>query len=154
MKRIQSKLIRTPFLMVVLSTVLSAHSFAGGGTGDEKKIEKAVKEFVATADAQDADKMATILDPNFSSLVNRLFGAETTSVTSKEDYVALLREKKIGGDSRKVEILSIDVQGENASVKAIFDGTKLKFTSYLLLAKDKEGVWRVVTDYPAIEVKS
>ena len=138
----------------MVSSILITSSALASGKDEEKKIESAVREFVATADAQNAEKMANILDPNFSSLANRLFGAETTSITSREVYIKLLKEKKIGGDSRKVEILTIDVQGDNAFVKAIFDGSKLKFTSYLFLAKDQGGVWRIVTDYPAVEVKS
>ncbi|MCG8576931.1 MAG: nuclear transport factor 2 family protein [Flavobacteriales bacterium] len=143
------------------STFIGMLALAGFGlisatTEDKKeikKIEETIQEFVATADAQDADKMNEILDPNFSSVANQLFGSETTSITSRDTYIQMLRDKKIGGDKRTVEVLSVDVNGNNAYAKAIFDGSKLKFTTYIFLAKDKNGIWRIVTDYPSIEMK-
>ena len=55
---------------------------------------------------------------------------------------------KIGGDKRQVEIVSVDVEEHIASVKVIQTSEKAIFRSYMILAKDADQQWKLVSDTP------
>lgn len=118
---------------------------------DKKEIKASVTLFAKHADEQDVAAMDALLDDQFRTLINRLFGSNTLSFLGKPTYLQLLEDKKIGGDERKVIIHAIDITGNNASVKATFEGKKQSFTSYLLLAKTEAGAWKIATDMPSIQ---
>ncbi len=118
---------------------------------DKKEIKASVTLFAKHADEQDVAAMDALLDDQFRALINRLFGSNTLSFLDKPTYLQLLEDKKIGGDERKVIIHAIDITGNNASVKATFEGKKQSFASYLLLAKTEAGAWKIATDMPSIQ---
>jgi hypothetical protein len=109
-----------------------------------------VSAFAGNADKQYAAAMKTVLHADFRAAVNRVFGSENVSIITKESYVQMIADKKIGGDTRKVSITSVDVQGNNAHVKATFTGEKLTFNTYLLFVKDPSSAWALISDMPDI----
>ena len=120
---------------------------------DLEKISKAVHDFSSSADQRDIKNMDKILHKDYRAVVNRLFGSEEVSVMNKSLYLDLLKQEKIGGDSRSVEIQSIDVEENNAVVRATFTGKELIFTTFIQLVKDVEGNWLIISDLPRIEKK-
>jgi hypothetical protein len=66
-------------------------------------------------------------------------------------YLQLIQDKKIGGDAREVTLLQMDLGANVASVKAIFRGKALKFTTFISLLKLENGSWQIVGDMPEIE---
>lgn len=138
------------FFVTVLSLFTAVSGFSQKSS-DEKMVSKIVHQFAASADKQDAVKMEKILDTQYRAVLNQLFGSKEVSVMDKTAYLQMIRDKKIGGDNRKVEILAIDITHNNAAVKARFTGTELNFQTYLFLAKDTHGQWKIVSDMPFIE---
>ena len=118
---------------------------------DLAAIETAVHDFAHLGDRQDADGLDKLLHPQYRAVVNRLFGSEEVSLMDKAVYLQLIRDKKIGGDEREVFILSVDVVKNNATVKAIFEGNALRFTTFISLVKTADGKWQVIGDLPDIE---
>ena len=114
-------------------------------------IQTAVTNFMDYGDQQDAAALEAILHPEFRTVANRLFGAEEVSLMSKDLYLQLIRDKKIGGDERQLYILDLAVVGNNATVKAVFQGATLQFTTFLTLVKSTEGDWTIIGDFPHIE---
>lgn len=62
-----------------------------------------------------------------------------------------MRDKKIGGDTREVHILDTEITNNIATVKAIFQGKALRFTTYISLVKLENGAWQIIGDLPHIE---
>lgn len=118
---------------------------------DQQKITDVVTQFAQFADNQDANAMSAILDDQYRAYLNRLMGSNQVSTLDKTMYLQLLKDKKIGGEKRTVSIGTGDINGNNAFVKVKMEGAKMKFVSYLLLAKTEAGEWKIVADMPAIE---
>lgn len=139
-------------MIVLLSlAALSMFAFAGSLTGnDSEQIALAVKAFAKSADKQDVEKMDQVLHKEYRTVANRLFGSEEVSIIDKKTYLSMMREGKLGGDKRKVKIGEIKVIGNNAMVEATFTGEKLIFETFLQLAKDASGEWKVISDFPKI----
>jgi hypothetical protein len=66
----------------------------------------------------------------------------------KEAYLKLMEEGKLGGDSRTVKILSIDITQNNAAAKVVLKGKALTFESYYQLVKNAAGQWQLLNDLP------
>ncbi|MEL6256685.1 MAG: nuclear transport factor 2 family protein [Bacteroidota bacterium] len=118
---------------------------------ESEKISAAVKAFVKSADKQDVISMDKIMHKEYRTVANQLFGAPEVSVIDKTTYLAMMREGKLGGDSRKVKIEEIEVIGKNAVVKATFTGKKLIFQTFVQLVKGPDGEWKVISDMPAVQ---
>lgn len=138
-------------LIVIPMIFCSLMAMYPGDSTDVKAVEKVVTSFANGADNQDVTTVDAVLHPDFRSVVNRLFGAETVSLMDKPTYLKLLEEKKIGGDKRRVQIISTDIVKNNAIVKVKLVGKKLVFTSYISLVKDTEENWQIIQDMPDIE---
>lgn len=120
-------------------------------SSDLSAIQTVVTDFMNYGDQQDAVALETILHPEFRTVANRLFGAEEVSLMNKDLYLQLVRDKKIGGDKRQLYILDLAVVGNNATVKAVFEGEILHFTTFITLVKSTKGDWAIIGDFPHIE---
>ncbi len=120
-------------------------------TDDLAKIEAVVRAFSTAGDQQDATRLDKILHPQYRAIVNRLFGSPDLSLMDKTLYLQLIADKKIGGDTREVFMLQIDIEGNTAFVKAILKGKVLRFTTFVSLVKLPDGTWQIISDMPEIE---
>ena len=116
---------------------------------DATAIIQVINSFVKGADNKQSEQVATALHDEFRTVLNKAFGQPGVSIIDKKSYLALLAEGKIGGDQRNIEIHSLDIEGDNAFVKARFSGKALIFDTYLLLVKSDTG-WQIINDMPKI----
>ncbi len=120
-------------------------------SSDKKAIKETILGFSIAGDKNDADKLATYLDDNYRIVMNRLFGSSEVSVITRDIYLEKIRTKEYGGDNRKVEIESVVLNGSTASAKASFVGSKMTFVSILILIKDRNNEWKLVSDVPVVK---
>jgi len=120
-------------------------------SSEEKAIKETIINFSEAGDKNDADKLASYLDDNYRILMNRLFGSSEVSVMTKDAYLEKIITKEYGGDNRKVEIESIVLSGSTASAKVSFVGSKMTFVSILILIKDENNDWKLVSDLPVVK---
>lgn len=121
-------------------------------TDDLTAVSKAVHAFSQSADTKDLKKMETVLHDDFRAIVNQAFESEKVEFMDKSLYLQLLKDGKIGGSKRKVELLSIDMTVNTAIVKAKLSGEQLIFTTFIQVVKNAKGEWKVLSDMPQIEV--
>lgn len=140
-----NKIILTSIIVLSLAVSCNAQN------PDEKAISETILSFSKAGDKNDADKLSTYLDDNFRIVMNRLFGSSEVSVMTKDIYLEKIRTKEFGGDTRKVEIESIVLNGSTASAKVSFTGTKMTFISILVLIKDGNGQWKLINDVPVVK---
>lgn len=118
---------------------------------EEKAIKETIVGFSKAGDKNDATKLATYLDDNYRIIMNRLFGSKDVSIMTKDVYLEKIRTKEYGGDTRKVKIESITLNGSTATAKVSFVGSKMTFVSVILLVKDGNNDWKLVGDAPVIK---
>lgn len=135
-------------ILIMLIAMIGTMTYAQ--KNEEKSIKKVITNFAKAADNSDATKLATYLDENYRIVMNRLFGSESVSIINKTDYLAKIESKEWGGDKRKVEVLSIVVNGNTASAHVSLQGEKATFISIFTLIKNADGEWLLVSDIPII----
>jgi len=118
---------------------------------DIADITAAVHEFAKSADDRNIKNMDAILHEDYRAIANQLFGGNEVQLTDKDSYLDLLKKEIIGGDKREVIILSVDLEGQNAVVKAKFTGKELIFTTFIQLVKNNKDKWKVISDLPVIQ---
>ncbi|MGB3589700.1 MAG: nuclear transport factor 2 family protein [Tunicatimonas sp.] len=119
-------------------------------TSEVRDIEKVVSAFAKAGDENDAEKLATYLDDNYRVVMNRLFGSSEVSILPRSIYLEKIKSKEFGGDERDVTVEDVVINGETASAKVTMKGIKATFVSLMVLIKDAEGDWKLVSDTPTI----
>lgn len=118
---------------------------------EEKDIRQTLINSAKAADQSDVDKLSTFLDDNYRIVMNRLFGSEEVMVVDKTTYLSKIESKEWGGDNRKVDIKSIQLNGNTAQANVHFVGEKMSFNTLISLIKDKNGDWKLVSELPTIK---
>jgi Putative lumazine-binding len=136
--------------LLILSLFAGSLSLQAQTLQDLERLEGAVKTFCQAADVQDVAAMDKVLHPLYRAMLNRVFGSNELQIIDKTTYLELLKTKKIGGDARDIRILYLDVEGDNALVKALFTGKTLRFVTYLSLVKLPDNSWQVAADMPVV----
>lgn len=129
------------FTMMMTSMTLMAQN-------DKALIEQAVLQFSKAGDERNTESLTHLLHDDFRIVMNRLFGSETVTLMTKDVYIKMIQDGKLGGDQRTVKIISIDITENNASVKVSLKGTELTFQSYYQLVKNVSGQWQLINDLP------
>lgn len=138
-------------LTVLAMTLLTITGIANGS--EKENVKKAVTDFANAADNSDVVALDEILDDNFRLVMNRLMGSEQVSVITKDVYLDMIKEGKLGGVKRTRQIHHVDITENNAVAKVSLLNDKMIINSYLLLVKDKNGKWKIVNDLPSVIVK-
>ncbi len=115
---------------------------------DEKAIKKTIHTFSKAGDANDSDQLELTLDPNFRIVMNRLFGSPDVSIMPREVYLEKIRTKEYGGDSRQVQVESVNINETTACARVRFIGKEMTFVSILNLVKDPDGAWKLISQMP------
>ncbi|MFM9837885.1 MAG: nuclear transport factor 2 family protein [Cyclobacteriaceae bacterium] len=130
---------------LILIMITSATTIA---QTDKILIEQTVNQFAQAGDQRDVAQLKNLLHDDFRIAMNRLFGSEKVDFLTKPAYIKMMEDGKLGGDSRTVKILSVDITENNAAVKVSLKGKALTFQSYYHLVKNVTGQWQLINDLP------
>ncbi len=120
-------------------------------TNDMEAVKQTITAFSKAGDTNDVSELEKHLDDNYRVVMNRLFGSTEVAVMPRAAYIEKIRTKEFGGDTRKLTIENIVVNGNTASARVTFAGTKMTFVSLITLVRDNEGAWRLISDVPVIQ---
>ncbi|MEP1093739.1 MAG: nuclear transport factor 2 family protein [Cyclobacteriaceae bacterium] len=108
----------------------------------ESDVKTVAEKFVKSADYQDPDLLESVLYQDAKQFV--MFGPQVMQ-SSASEYVAQIRDKKLGGKERAIEIQNVLLEGDNvAYVKLQAVGGGLTF-SYQLTMFKLEDSWKIMT---------
>jgi Putative lumazine-binding len=130
--------------------LLGSVSSRAQNSQDLTRITAAIQTFSRAADQQDASALDGVLHPQYRAVVHRVFGSSDLSLMDKSLYLQLIRDKKIGGDTRDIHLLEVDVVHNIAQVRAVLQGKALRFQTYISLVKLEDGTWQIISDMPDI----
>ena len=136
---------------LVLMGLLGLSSALTAQNKEEAAITKTIEKFSKAGDDNNTKALAVTLDENYRIVMNRLFGSEIATVMNKTEYLAKIESKEYGGDKRQVEVKSILINGTTASVNVLFKGEKMTFNSIMIMVKDKNDDWKLISDTPMIQ---
>lgn len=142
------------FTLIALTciTFISMDTYSQTDTSsDYAGIEATINGFLAAGDKNDSEQIATYIDNNYRVVMNQLFGSTDIMIVSKDMYVAKIASKEWGGDTRQVTIENIQINGNTASAHVISTGSKATFISTMILVKNSDGIWKLISDIPIVK---
>ena len=143
-KSIKYKIMRK---VLFLSLIGLMSSFSVPFTDDDKSaITKVINEFSIAGDQNDVSSLSVLLNEHYRITMNQLFGSTEISVMNKTTYLEMIDQKKFGGDKRAIEIISIEVLGNNAFAHVHLKGVKANFNSVFGLVKTADKKWQLISD--------
>jgi len=137
-------------LFIVSMALLYAIGSYGQSSQEKTAVKQVITQFADLTANQDATSLADILDPTFRVVMNQLFGSKEVMSMDRAAYLEKIQNKEFGGEERKVEIHSIDVNGKTAQAKVSFKGDAMTFTSYLNFVQVASGEWKLIQDLPTV----
>jgi len=117
---------------------------------EKEAIIQTIETFSKAGDNNDVAALSEVLDDNYRIVMNRMFGCSEVSIMPKSVYLDKIKSKEFGGDTRDLTIGNVVVNGNTASAKVTFKGTKTIFISILVLVKDTSNQWFLVSDVPVM----
>ena len=126
-------------LVLIAVVFIGRVSYAQSQEGEVKSV---AEKFVKSADKQDPELLESVLYKDAKQFV--LFGPQVMQ-SSASEYVAQIRDKKLGGKERSIEFKNVLLEGDNvAYVKLQAIGGGLTFSYQLTLFK-LENNWKIMT---------
>ncbi|MEM7573214.1 MAG: nuclear transport factor 2 family protein [Bacteroidota bacterium] len=118
---------------------------------EEEAVLVVVHQFLAAGDAQSSDQLESILHPTYRILINQFQGGPDVTILDRVTYLGMIEAKKIGGDPRKAEILSAEVVGNMAFVRARVESSTLQFNTCYTLVQDTDQKWWLAAEAPFVQ---
>lgn len=135
-------------LILLLGSFFLAATFTTTVT-DEADVRAVIKKFASAGDTQNAGDMQQVLHPE----AQQFFMGENGLVRlDTPTYLGMIEQKKIGGQSRKLHIQNVDVNGNMATAKAALSNDAYHFDNYISLMK-VDGAWQIMSIVLRMEVK-
>ncbi|MEQ9166757.1 MAG: nuclear transport factor 2 family protein [Fulvivirga sp.] len=135
-------------LIGLIGMLLSACATAQ--QSETEAIKATIKNFSNAGDFNDAKTLDKYLDENYRVVMNQLFGSTEVVIMPRSVYLEKIASKEFGGDSRDITIEKVLVNGNTASAKVTFKGTKMTFVSIVTLVKHQNGEWKMLSDVPIV----
>ncbi|BDA80402.1 hypothetical protein LPTSP3_g33320 [Leptospira kobayashii] len=116
---------------------------------DKDDIKEKIKNFVRAGDEQNPAQLETILHPEYR-ITYAFPGENKVSILTRESYLQMLREKKLGGRKRSLEIEDISIRGNVAMARAKLQSDVMRFSIFFSFINTGAG-WQLISDLPYAE---
>ena len=133
---------------VALLAMLQPNNYRNTEPDARVEITKVIEVFIKAGDARNRDELHTVLHDHFRVVANQLMGSSAVNVITKDQYLALIADGKLGGDTRTLSIQSLEIIGRNASARVKITGKQLTFESFYHLIQTDKGQWQLIQDLP------
>lgn len=117
----------------------------------EIKIKQTVAAIEKAAEKRDVKKLDELLHQDYRVVANRFKGGTTATIISKDLYLKMMKDEKIGGTSYHIKYNDIKIIGHTAMVDLLYlSDTTSSMHKYLVLIQDEQDQWKVVSDIPIV----
>ena len=120
---------------------------------EEKRLEKAMLEFIRGGDHSDVKLLDHVLHKDFRVTNNGFMGKPGVAVIDKQEYLKNIETGIFGGLPRKVVIDSIDLAGTIGMVKVYLESIENNFVSYNSFVLDADNEWRLINNLAVVIAK-
>lgn len=132
----------TIYILSMLTSTMTTN------TQEEQVVIEAIQGFIKGADERDLSQLEKVLHPEFRVVANRLMGSDALRIIDRTLYLQLIKEGKLGGDQRTVEVTYVHIVENNATAKVTIKGKALTFQSFYHLVKADGATWQLIEDLP------
>jgi Putative lumazine-binding len=130
--------------VLLLSVLFVSSSLAESKLSDKdmSAVKKTVQDYVKFLDTSNANGMENIISEN-STFVQVIGVTNKTSEFNSSDYLSAIKNKKVGGWERQLDILDVDAVGNTAFAKIQAKDPRMTSTGFVTLLKENNN-WKVV----------
>ncbi len=115
----------------------------------EQEVKAVITSFQEAIAKRNVESLDQLLNKDFRVMANQFKGMDGTLLLSKEAYLKMMSEGKIGGTMYAVEFHEVLVTGHTAAVDVTFaSNEEASMHLYLLLVQDTKGHWTLISDLP------
>lgn len=117
----------------------------------KNQIKEKVTSIEKAAANRDTKQLTELLCKDYRVIANRFKGSENTVIISKETYLQMMKDEKIGGTSYDINFNDIKISGHTAIVDVLYSSeTTSDMHKFLVLILDKNNEWKIVSDIPIV----
>ncbi|MEM7675861.1 MAG: nuclear transport factor 2 family protein [Myxococcota bacterium] len=132
---------RIQYMIAAVMLLLGAESSAAA---PKAEVRRTVENFTKAGDQQNAQRVGELTSPDFR-VVFQVDDSLKTTVLSRATYMQMLRDRKLGGQPRTVEIRSVTIDGGLAHVRTHMKRQGAQFDGVMTLVHTDVG-WRLIQD--------
>jgi len=137
--------------MAFLSTISLLNCKAQNQNNMKNQIEEAVTSIEKAAANRDTKQLTELLHKDYRVIANRFKGSENSVIISKETYLQMMKDKKIGGTSYDINFNDIKISGHTAIVDVLYSSEATSdMHKFLVLIQDENNEWKIVSDIPIV----
>jgi Putative lumazine-binding len=115
-------------------------------TSIDPAIEQTVIAFVKGGDLQDVSMLEGVLHADYRVTINQFMGGEGVTVMKREDYLGMIRDKKMGDKARSYDIKNLQIVNHTAQLQLHMESSELIFDSFVTLVQNKAQKWSILSD--------
>lgn len=130
--------------ILFLAFLFITSSFAASKLSDEDMaaVKNTIQKYEKDWETQDADGMGKIISEN-ASFVQVIAVTKKTSEFNSSDYLSAIRNKRIGGWERQLDIINVNAAGSTAFAKVVTKDSRMTSTGFITLVKENND-WKIV----------
>ena len=111
-------------------------------SAQNSEIKDIIAKFVRAGDSRSIKIFEKILHQQYRIIIS---SAKETKIIHRNDYLDLIKNKKIGGEKRTFKIESLNMSENTASAIVIIESSKSIFRDHLQFIKDRYQ-WRLINN--------
>lgn len=119
---------------------------------ETEHIKTVLMAYASAVDAQNVLEAGAYMEANFRVVLNNYKNLPEPTILSKEQYLNMMQDGKVGGAKRSVSVVFIDAHESVAIAKVVLESEKTVFRTYYHLIK-KATDWFILSDTPEITSK-
>lgn len=117
----------------------------------ELKIKEIIASFEKAAASRDINQLSRLLHKDYRVVANRFKGSRTAQIISKEAYLEMMKDEKVGGTSYVINFNDIKITEHTAIADILYVSDIFSdMHKYLVLVKDENDQWKIVSDIPIV----
>lgn len=109
---------------------------------EQTAIQKVLEAYWQGADSQNTMTLSRVLHDDYRVIA---LTAEGNRLILKQDYLDLIKAKKIGGTPRQFEVIATDVSGDVAQSRLTLRSDAVTFHDHVTLTKSGTG-WQLISN--------
>lgn len=138
-------------LIIFLSTTSLVHCKAQNQNRMENLIKETIVAIENAAANRDVNQLDKLLHKDYRVVANRFRGSKTATIISKEAYLGMMKDEKVGGTSYDISFNVIKITEHTAIVDLLYASEKASdMHKYLVLIQDENNQWQVISDIPIV----
>lgn len=117
----------------------------------KKEVEQVILNLEKATSQRNVEEIEKYLHQDYRVMANRFKGTKATTILTRDTYLSMIREEKIGGTSYQTNFNSVSITDHTASVDLLFKSDQTSdMHKYLFLVKDENDAWKVISDLPIV----